>query len=94
MRKPMFFNSKPLTDRYTYKHNLRLSPHQRPPHLHDYDPHAKPFGNYGFILCTPIIIESYPCIMVLVALRFGFSRHRWLWILRALVACTSSSVMI
>ena len=28
-----------------YKHNLRLRPDKRLPHLHDYVPHAKAFSN-------------------------------------------------
>ena len=33
------------TDIHTYKHNLRLRPHKRPPCPHDYVPRAKAFGN-------------------------------------------------
>ena len=53
MCKPVYFNHKPVTDIHTYihtyihiyKHNLRLRPHQCPPCLHDYEPHANTFGN-------------------------------------------------
>ena len=34
------------TDIHTYKHNLRLRPHKRLLHPHDYVPHAKVFSNY------------------------------------------------
>ena len=33
------------TDLHIYKHSLRLRPHKHPPRLHNYEPHAKAFGN-------------------------------------------------
>ena len=49
IRKLVYFSRKPVMDRHTYihtyKHNLRIRPHKRPPRLHDYVPHAKAFGN-------------------------------------------------
>ena len=35
---------------HTYKHKLRLRPHKRLPHLHNYVSHAKAFGNDLFLI--------------------------------------------
>ena len=62
MLKLVYFNHNPFTDRHTYihtyidtynhtyKHSLRLKPHQRPLRLHDYEPHAKAFGNNTYMM--------------------------------------------
>ena len=40
------------TYKHTYKYNLRLRPHKRLPHPHDYVPHAKTFGKYVVCMYT------------------------------------------
>ena len=50
------------TYKHTYKHSLRLRPHKHPLHPHDYEPHAKLFGNnvLKILILIEHIIQSSP----------------------------------
>ena len=64
IRKLVYFSRKPVTDRHTYihtyKHNLRIRPHKRPPRPHDYVPHAKAFGNNALLKACKMPAHSKP----------------------------------
>ena len=48
--------------RHTYKHNLRLRPHERPPCLHDYVPHTKEEVRQLFVTvscCQPCCLSLH-----------------------------------